>query len=467
MEHLYNEGVLEEVLNENVIIIMDTNVWLDLYNLSPATIKLIVNSIEENEKLFWMPNQVFIEFNRHVVKNRDGALNRYKNLKKSMCDTLNNAISNINTQTSMLKNKGNIEAITVCDDIIKQLKEQINTIGEEIEKINEKYIKETECISKDNDIIESLINFLYQNRDSAEFSIKELMDIYEEGEKRYKYKIPPGYTDQNKKETGESESQFLLRKYGDLILWKEILRKISNSNLNLIFVENERKSDWWDKKESDNTNIPRVLKEEFKVSNHGDYKFLMIDFEEFIYHYGNQFNLPDTSIQEITMKLKYHRSLIEYLEENKRKLAEEYIREEYEDSYSNIFCDELSELGFFGGSVDNIEDFIIDNINIINSELIEDDTYDIRSIENEVEMECTAYITSYINKYVYHSGRIKVKFCFDFRMEYLLDISNRDLKCEHAIELNDTYVDGIYILNASEDEFDIDVCVDEDIFRDR
>lgn len=468
MEYLYERELVSSILDEDVVIVMDTNVWLDLYTLEPSTIKLIIESIKTNNDLFWLPNQVFVEFNRHIVKNRDRALNRYKDLKSSTCKELNEAKNKINIEINKFKNKGNTYAITIYENVINNLDDQIKFIGTEIDKINDTYINEIECISKENDIVLSLVNFLHERSETLGFSVKELMDIYEEGEKRYKYKLSPGYTDESKKDKSETESQFLLRKYGDLILWKEMLRKVKDKNTNLIFVQNEKKSDWWDKREGNNKNLPRILREEFNDNSLEGSKFLMIDFEEFIYHYGNKFDMLDTSIQQITSKLQYKKSLIDYLEDNKKVLAEECFLDKYEDSdYNNPICKKISDLSFFGGSVDSIDDLEVDNINVVNSVVTNSDNDDLRYIESEIEIECIANITEYIEKYVYHRGEIKVKFDCDLIMCYLLNISCVDLEYKDAIEINDINLDNMDILSINSDEFDIDVCVDEDLFRDR
>lgn len=468
MDYLYDKELVSAILDSDVYIVMDTNVWLDLYTLAPSTIKLIIDSMEMNNGLFWMPNQVFVEFNRHVGKSRDTALGRYKDLKNSTCQILNSAINNINGEINKLKNKGNTEAIPVYDGVISNLNNQMEDIASKIDEIDNEYIKETECINKQNDIISNLVSLLHENSGTLGFNIKELMEIYEEGEKRYKYKISPGYTDESKKEKSETEPQFLLRKYGDLILWKEILKKVKNEQTSLIFVQNEKKSDWWDKREHDSKNIPRVLKEEFRDAASEGSSFLMIDFEEFIYHYGNKFEMPDTSIQQITLKLKYKKALTDYLEANKNMLAEEHLLSHYQDcDYNNPLCHALNDLSFFGGSVDSLEDFTIDNINIVKSEIVDDGDYDLRSLESEVELECTAFITEYINKHVYHNGRVKIKLAFDLKVDFFLNISSVDLEYKDAIEINDTNIDNIEILNIYNNDFDIDFCVDEDLFRDR
>lgn len=56
---------------------------------------------------------------------------------------------------------------------------------------------------------------------------EEIYQICEEGEKRYKAdsQIPPGFKDAKNKDG--------VRKYSDLIIWKEILRFARDASLNL------------------------------------------------------------------------------------------------------------------------------------------------------------------------------------------------------------------------------------------
>lgn len=66
-------------------------------------------------------------------------------------------------------------------------------------------------------------------------------DIYrwcEEGQKRYKNEIPPGFKDAKNKDG--------VRMYSDLILWQETLRYAKKESTNLIFITDDVKADWWE-----------------------------------------------------------------------------------------------------------------------------------------------------------------------------------------------------------------------------
>ena len=66
------------------------------------------------------------------------------------------------------------------------------------------------------------------------FSEDEIRSIKNEGEKRYVDEVPPGYRDVGKQSN----------KYGDLIIWKEILRFAGSKNCSIIFISRDLKEDW-------------------------------------------------------------------------------------------------------------------------------------------------------------------------------------------------------------------------------
>src|SRR5207245_1339836 len=65
---------------------------------------------------------------------------------------------------------------------------------------------------------------------------EELDKIHREGQQRYAAKIPPGYSDASKPEPD---------RYGDLVLWKQLIKHTKCVAKPLIFVTDDRKDDWW------------------------------------------------------------------------------------------------------------------------------------------------------------------------------------------------------------------------------
>src|SRR4029077_20250194 len=67
---------------------------------------------------------------------------------------------------------------------------------------------------------------------------ERLAPIRKEGEERYAKKIPPGFEDAKKGGEGGD-------KFGDLIIWKEMIEKAKAEVRPIIFVTDDGKSDWW------------------------------------------------------------------------------------------------------------------------------------------------------------------------------------------------------------------------------
>ena len=88
-----------------------------------------------------------------------------------------------------------------------------------------------------NNAIKDRLADLFEGKVGEEFSVDQLDKIYKEGEDRYKAKIPPGYADAKDKPGNE--------RFGDLVIWKEILKKTEEVETAIVFVTADTKDDWF------------------------------------------------------------------------------------------------------------------------------------------------------------------------------------------------------------------------------
>jgi hypothetical protein len=86
----------------------------------------------------------------------------------------------------------------------------------------------------DKDPIESRLNTLFKGKLGKPYP--RLHQKYVQAEQRFKLKIPPGFRDETKQD---------YKKYGDVILWFQLLDHAADARTNLIFVTAEAKTDWW------------------------------------------------------------------------------------------------------------------------------------------------------------------------------------------------------------------------------
>lgn len=200
------------------IFVLDTNVLLDLYRYSDETVKELFKVIELIKDRIWIPYQVIKEYHKNLNTVISGQVKKYT----ASIDTLKQFKSQIDEKRNhpFLNNALQNEIEAFCGKINSELEEKRKGI--------------TNLILK-NPIKDQLADIL-NNRIGNCFKEEELDAICKEGENRYLYSIPPGYKDKSKPEPD---------RYGDLIFWKEILKKNAEIDNPIILVTGDTKEDWY------------------------------------------------------------------------------------------------------------------------------------------------------------------------------------------------------------------------------
>lgn len=96
-----------------------------------------------------------------------------------------------------------------------------------------------------NDSIRTELTKLFQHRTGLPYSSEKLAEIYKVGELRYESSQPPGYRDRKKEDVKRYGDQVIKSKYGDLILWFQLMDKVAASPCSVLFITDDRKDDWW------------------------------------------------------------------------------------------------------------------------------------------------------------------------------------------------------------------------------
>jgi PIN like domain len=135
-----------------------------------------------------------------------------------------------------------------------------------VEQVEECFRNKIEDLSKNHsslrseeDYILNKLLMLFDGKVDEPDSIEILQKICKEGEERYNHNKPPGFKDKDKKNDNGTE-----RKYGDLILWKQVLAFAKTTCHPIVFVTSEKKEDWWYKKEGKIVSPHFELRREFK-----------------------------------------------------------------------------------------------------------------------------------------------------------------------------------------------------------
>lgn len=285
----YSDKEKKELWN-TATFVFDTNVFLNLYRYSNKTRNDLINAFEKLSGRIWMPYQVAYELcqERYTVM---GEANR----RFELIDT------EIDGFIDKLKNQLRIEKTdTDIDKLDKYLKKWIE------KKKEDNYI----AFTPTNDQVFLKLLELFDGKTGEPFSDEEHRKIEEEGKERYKLKTPPGYMD-DKKENNN--------KYGDLFVWKELLAFSAERKVDIIFVTDDVKEDWWNKN-SGKTIGPRVeLRKEFYEKTNGK-RFHMYNMTIFLSLFTKDEgkNIDDATLDEVKMLA---------LERRNRRVHHQYVEQ--------------------------------------------------------------------------------------------------------------------------------------------
>ncbi|CAM3086025.1 hypothetical protein PAT01_32230 [Pseudoalteromonas atlantica] len=302
--HQDSEEIDFDVIWKEGTFVFDSNVLLDLYRLpesASADLIKVLNSKDFNPRV-WIGFQVILEFlnNRHsTIGDQKGRFNEVKKLVGDSIMKFDEAIADLKTSLKKLKLNERHSVIEpdkfITDENITKSK---TFLQEFINELNDLEIKHPDVHQKDK--FKDVVLNIFEGKIGEAFTKDELNDIYETAEDRYQKKIPPGYLDFKKDGSyfvGELE---FIRKYGDLLLWREIIKKAESDGIeHLVLVTGDVKEDWWLKKRGKNLNARLELLNEIYSSLPNLKSFYLYDTSSFLKNAKSQLNLD---ISEATIE---------------------------------------------------------------------------------------------------------------------------------------------------------------------
>jgi hypothetical protein len=274
---------------EKCIFIFDANVLLNLYLYDRKTLDEFLKVLKVVNERLWIPHQVALEFQKNRITNIKKRNKEVEDLKNELNGVKNKIIVEFKKHPSIYSQVG----IDDTNNQFELLLKSLHLLEEQLPKV------------KNYDTIREQIDKLFENKIGEFLTQDELDSIYEEGEERYAKKYPPGFMDKKEKEKEPPyEWNGLMFKglYGDLIIWKEILKQAKQKNWkHIIWVTDDTKEDWWfkDKDDSDNIISPRreLIEETLKFDIT---RFYMYSSQQFL-KFAKQ-NIPGITIEEESIK---------------------------------------------------------------------------------------------------------------------------------------------------------------------
>lgn len=263
--------------------VLDTNVLFNIYRYSPKLREGLVNTLTTISERLWIPHQVAFEYydNKPIVISNE--IKKYKIIEDIISKSYKDIQNEISKNDLLRKHMATSE---ITAELTRKLEDSFKEINRDLLQIIEKYPKE-----KDFENINKTIVKLLNGKVGKPYSVEKLEQICQEGKLRCKLMLPPGYEDVKDK------SKHGIRKYGDLILWFQIIDAAKEKKKPIILISEDLKDDWW-WSPSDTRLGPRPeLIQEF--TSETNMLFYMYSLDQFM-EYANKY--IDTKIEEELIK---------------------------------------------------------------------------------------------------------------------------------------------------------------------
>lgn len=286
---------------ENAIFILDANVLLNLYRYPEDARESLISVLEKVDSI-WIPHQAALEFYENketVIDDQLSKFTKVQQLLDTSVSTLRNRLENLQLEKrhSLIEPQPIVESVEALVSKIKSdLQEQ----------------EEQQKSSRKNDVVQKKLNSILNGKvGSPPQDQNELNELYKDGEYRYEHEIPPGYKDAKKRSSDSSSKKTYIfddlvfeRKFGDLILWNQILEMAKDDKVkNVIFITDDQKEDWWWIETSSTRRVigprPELIQEIRSKSNVEN--LLMYTSERFLKYASEYFNIDveDETIQQV------------------------------------------------------------------------------------------------------------------------------------------------------------------------
>ena len=262
---------------KNALFTLDANILLNLYRYSDETREEFFKILNKLKKRIWIPHQSAQEF----FNNRLGVISQQEKSYEETISSLKSIEKEFHNsrQHPFLSDKLLKKFTSLNEEICKQL--------EGNKEFHNNRITEDDILAK--------IESLFDKKVGNEFTEEELQEICKEGEIRFKNKVPPGYKDSSKNDDTELNS----RKYGDFIVWKQIIQKSKDLKQGVILLTDDRKEDWWVRFKGKTISPRPELIKEFQLEAEQSFHMYQSDrFLEFARDFLNE-KVDEKAIEEI------------------------------------------------------------------------------------------------------------------------------------------------------------------------
>jgi len=294
--------------------VVDANILLNLYRYSDETKAEFLDVLDSVKKRLWLPHRAAEEFfdNRLTVIGKQekayvDARGRIAKLQEDLANARQHPF--------------------VSDATMKIVLPVLERLTSELSKNQEVHTKRIT-----DDSIRTTVARIFAGRVGEAYDSERLSEIFKEGESRYAERIPPGFKDARKGDGSDRQSD-CCRKYGDLLVWFQILEHAQEESMSVILVTDDKKEDWWQIFDGKTVGPRPELVQEFLSRTKQAFHMYQADrFLQFATEYLEQ-TIADTTLSEIR---EVQRRDMEVHQAKRLQRMEMVLREEYSALASSV-----------------------------------------------------------------------------------------------------------------------------------
>lgn len=340
----------EEKLWKNALIVLDTNSICAMYRMTKETQKTMLEILKHLGNRIWIPGHVLYEYKKNRIEVIKEPISRWYGNPDFFS---NNYIQQLQNFVKKIEEQKYYHPYFEEKDLdgfkksIEDVSGSIQNIRETVSNVFGK--RKSEILAQQNS--DDILKEIQTLPSGEEFSYNKKIEIMKEGEWRYKQELPPGYMDFSEKHG--------IQKYGDLIIWKEILNKAKTDNCSVIFVTNDVKQDWYEEHgKKQNPNCPRheLLLEFIETTGKDIWLYTLDQFvAKLEVYYKDNTSLPFyTGLEAVKQVLAYSKKLKEHEEKIKKAKLVRVICDKCDHQFTVDKNDFVFEWNVIGGSERNM-----------------------------------------------------------------------------------------------------------------
>lgn len=233
---------------DEAVFVPDANILLHCVRHSSEIREELLRILELLKESLWIPYQIGLEFHRHRMEIEGSAVDAYDRLIKEY----ESIFAQAREKMRQLRAHPSISVereLSAIDMFLSDFRARM-----ERARADHPGAALAQALVR--------ITSVFEGRVGPKPTPERLAAIRKEGDERYSKRTPPGYKDAKKDEAD---------KFGDLIIWKELIDKAKTSGRPVVFVTDDVKEDWWRIHRGAKLGPRPELLEEFRLSAGQDF----------------------------------------------------------------------------------------------------------------------------------------------------------------------------------------------------